>query len=87
MLDLGRFGFALGQFEHHTRIVQALFGFDERLEFLAQRIALVDEALGLFAVGQKFSWAIRDPSSARRSCMLGTSKKPPQMREFVGVDC
>src|SRR5437016_5426737 len=32
---------------------------------------------------QKVSWVIRTSSSASRFCVLGTSKKPPQMGEFA----
>ena len=36
---------------------------------------------------QNVSAAIKWSSSARRFWLLGTSKKPPQLREFVGGSC
>ena len=47
-LGRGRLGFA--EFEHHAEILELFFGFGERLDFVAEGIGLVNQALRLFAV-------------------------------------
>jgi hypothetical protein len=45
---MGRLG--LAEFEHHAEVVELLFGLEQRLDFVAEGIGLVNQPLRLFAV-------------------------------------
>ena len=47
-LRRGRLGFA--ELDHHPEIVELFFGFEQRLDLVAEGIGLVNEFLGLLAV-------------------------------------
>ncbi len=77
VLGLFGLGLGLGQFEHDLEIGQLPLGFNERLDFFAQRIGFVDESLGFFAVIPEALLSHQSVELGRRFCTLGTSKKPP----------
>jgi len=80
-LRLGRFG--LAELEHHPEIVELLLSQEERVNAAAKGIGFVNQFLGLFALFQNVSPDISAFSSPRRFCVAGTSKKPPQMCQFL----
>ena len=72
------------EFDHHPEILHLLLGLEQRVDFLAEGVGLVNELLRLLAVvPESVRRPSRTSSSASRFCVLGTSKKPPQMREFL----
>ena len=73
-----------GEFEHHLQIFDALVELRERIDFPSDVVGFGDDLLRGFLVVPEISRVICASSSARRWFNLGTSKKPPQVRELVG---
>ena len=81
MAELLGFRLPFGEFDHDREVTMA-FGAEERLDFFAQAVGLVNQGLGFLAIVPEGRRAIRPSSSPSRFCAPGTSKKPPQMGQF-----
>ena len=87
MLGLRGRRFGLAQLDHHPEILELLLGLEQRLDLARggrwPRRSVSGPARGC---SRNCPRAISASISPRRCCAPGTSKKPPQVREFLGGD-